>query len=270
MVNYALLLKPGIILGNLITLAIGFILGSKSALDIHLFLATLLGLASIIGSACIFNNYIDRPIDQLMARTKKREGAFQAIGVSKALVLATLLAIFGGVTLLLFTNLTTFLLSALGFIVYVLIYSPLKSKTIFATAIGSIAGAIPPVAGYTAASGALDSTALLLFLLLVFWQMPHFYAIALMHMKDYSKAKLPLLPLLKGTTRTKVHMVLYILCFIPITLLLTQNPLPLLLGIVWLVLSLQGFYTCKDSLWSRRMFQFSLITLGTLCLSILA
>lgn len=274
MINYYLLTKPGIILGNLVTVAAGFLLASKGKFDFLLFLATLLGLAFIIASACVFNNYIDRHVDKKMQRTKRRPLAAGLINGANALAFGASLGIIGFLILLLFTNLLTALVAAVGFFVYVVLYSFWKVHTIYGTAIGSIAGATPPVIGYTAVSNQLDAAALILFAMMILWQMPHFYAIALLHFDDYKRANIPALPIKKGILRTKIHMTLYILAFIPAAMLLTfygyTGELYLTvvsgLSLVWLILSLKGFFTSNDTLFGKQMFRFSLILIIALCI----
>ena len=221
MINYYLITKPGIILGNLITVAAGFLLASKGRIDFWLFFATLIGLAFIIASACVFNNYIDRQIDKKMERTKKRALVTGLISGRNAIAFAIFLGILGSLILLFNTNLLTVLVASVGFLVYVVLYSLWKCRTIYGTAIGSIAGAVPPVVGYCAVSNHFDVGALILFTMLVLWQMPHFFSIAMWHFDDYVAAEIPVLPVKKGMLRTKIHMVLYIVAFIFTAMLLT-------------------------------------------------
>lgn len=272
MINYYLLTKPGIILGNLITLAAGFLLASKGTIDIGLFLATLLGLTFIMASACVFNNYIDRQVDKKMSRTRGRALASGVISTRNALLFAAVLGIVGGVILLVYTNLLTVFVAGFGFFVYVVLYSLWKCHTIYGTAIGSIAGAVPPVVGYCAVSNHLDAGALILFAMLVLWQMPHFYAIAVMHLNDYAAAGIPALPIKKGMFRTKVHMTLYIVFFILVAALLTlfhytgfvYLVVTVALSLSWLWLCLTGFYCPNDQQWGRDMFRLSLVVITTI------
>ena len=276
MINYYLITKPGIILGNLITVAAGFLLASHGELHFSLFLATMLGLGLIMASACVFNNYIDRPLDKKMERTKTRALATGAISVKNALIFATLLGLIGFAILLYFTNPVATTVAAIGFIVYVLLYSGWKSKTVYGTAIGSIAGAVPPVVGYTAISNQIDLGAALLFAILVLWQMPHFFSIALYRLHDYQKAGIPVLPLEKGVFRTKIHMTLYIIAFMAIASLLTLYgflgyvylSVVLLAGFAWLILSLDGFKRKDNEAWGKQMFCLSLIVITAICLII--
>lgn len=276
MINYYLITKPGIILGNLFTVAAGFLLASRGELHFALFLATLGGLGLIMASACVFNNYIDRPMDKKMDRTKNRALVTGAISPQNALVFAGILGLAGFATLFYFTNLIALSAAILGFIVYVVLYSGWKSKTIYGTAIGSIAGAIPPVVGYTAVSNQVDLGAVLLFALLVLWQMPHFFSIALYRLRDYQKAGVPVLPLEKGVEQTKIHMALYIVAFMIAATLLTHYgylgyvylSVALIGGLAWLILSLAGFRRKDNEVWGKQMFRLSLVVITAICLVI--
>jgi protoheme IX farnesyltransferase len=184
-------------------------------------LLTLIGLSFVIASSCVFNNYIDRHVDAKMARTKKRALATGEISIKNALIFGILLGLIGGSLLLIYTNLLTFFIAFAGFLIYVFPYSFGKYRTSYGTLIGSIAGAAPPLVGYCAVSNHFDLGALILFLIVVFWQMPHFYAIALYRFNDYSRAGIPVLPVKKGAYVTKMHMVLYTVAFIIAAVMLT-------------------------------------------------
>lgn len=265
--SYCLLAKPGIILGNAITTAGGFALASKGHIDFFLFLATMIGLSCVIGSACAFNNYIDRESDVKMSRTKNRPLARGDISVRNALMFALALGAIGVAVLGMFTNLRTLSIAIFGFLAYVILYSFSKYRSVHGTLIGSSAGAVPPVIGYCAVSNKLDAPAWILFAIIVMWQMPHFFAIAIYRMDEYAKAGIPVLPVQKGIVRTKVQMVFYIIGFIAASSLLplfdyTGNGyffIVLLLGAAWLLLALQGFKSTNDVRWARKMFVFSLV-----------
>lgn len=269
MINYYLLTKPGIVLGNLLTVVAGFLLASHGVMDPWLFAATLLGLALIMASACVWNNYIDRQLDAQMERTKGRALATGRVSELGAIAFATGLSLAGSLLLFLYTNMATLLAAALGFFVYVVVYSLWKRHTVYSTAIGSIAGAVPPVVGYCAVTGRIDLGVLILFAMMVLWQMPHFFAIAIYRFDDYTAAKVPVLPIIKGIWRAKVHMVLYIVAFLIATGMLTAlgytGYLYLFtmtsIGLAWLSLSLSGFVTKDDQLWAQRMFRLSLVAI---------
>ena len=130
--------------------------------------------------------------------------------------------------------------------------------------------------GYCAASNTFDAAAAILFAILVLWQMPHFFAIALLHFDDYKKAGIPVLPVSRGILRTKIHMILYILAFIPVTLMLTLFNytgtfffvMMSCLGCAWLALSIKGFSAQDNVRWGRQMFALSLVIITAICLTI--
>jgi len=189
---YYRLTKPGIIYGNALMYAAGFFLAASEGIDWQLFISGLAGLSLIIGGACVFNNIADRGIDARMERTKKRAIVSGKISVKDATIFGYILAIPGFLELYLLTTFTAFFTALVGFAVYVFIYTPLKPKTKYALFIGAIAGATPPVVGYTVITDVYDGSALLLFVLLFVWQLPHFIAIATYRFEDYSMAGIPL------------------------------------------------------------------------------
>lgn len=275
--SYYLLTKPGIVLGNLLTVAAGFALAAGGLSQPLRLLETLLGLGAIIASACIFNNYIDRERDRKMVRTRARGFAEGSVSPLRALLLAFCLGAGGAALLYLYTPPLALWVALFGFLFYVVFYSLGKAKTSYATLIGSVAGAVPPVVGYSAASGRFDGGAFLLFLMLVFWQMPHFFAIAILHLEDYRAAALPVLPLQKGIGATKQQMVCYLAAFIATNLLLTlggytgwlYGTLALAMGVVWMALAVRGFWAKEERLWARQMFHWSLVTITVLSLALL-
>jgi protoheme IX farnesyltransferase len=276
--TYYLLTKPGIIAGNLVTTIAGFALASKGNFDGPLFFAMLAGLGLVIGSACVFNNYIDRDLEKKMERTKKRPLAQGIITGKSALLFAIALGLTGATVLAFFTNLLATLMAVFGFFVYVVLYSFWKTKKTYATLVGSISGALPPVIGYAAVSNRLDAGAILLFLILVLWQMPHFFSIAMFRLDDYSAAKVRALPVEKGNQITKIHMTLYIIAFMASTILLTvlgYTGIAFLaiaapLGLAWLLLSLRGFKAENDQVWAKQMFRLSLLVVVglSICLTL--
>lgn len=273
--TYYLLTKPGIILGNAITVAAGVALASHGHIDFRLFLSTLIGLSLVIAASCVINNYIDREADKKMERTKKRALAQGLITGKRALVFATLLGLIGFSILAIYTNLLTLLCAFAGFFIYVVLYSVWKYHTTYGTIIGSFAGAMPPVVGYCAVTNQFDLGATLLLLILVLWQMPHFYSIAMYRFEDYTKAKIPILPITRGIPVTKVHMLLYIIAFMFSAFALTffgytgnvYLVISMFLSAAWLWLCIRGFKSKNHVLWGRRMFIVSLVVVTGLCLT---
>lgn len=271
--TYFKLTKPGILFGNAVTGACGFALASKGQVNSLLFLAMLLGLSCVIASACVFNNYFDRFRDQKMERTKNRALAAGAIPVRHAILFALLLGLAGFLLLSFFVNLLAAFVALIGFFAYLVLYGIAKYRTTHGTLIGSIAGGVPPVVGYCAVTNQFDVAALLLFTIIALWQMPHFFAIALYRLKDYTAAAIPVLPVIRGILATKIQMLLYIIAFtfsalLPTLLGYTGYAYLItaaLLGLAWLALSIKGFKSRDDTLWARQMFRFSLVVVTALC-----
>lgn len=274
--TYYLLTKPGIIMGNLITTASAFVLASGGHFDIRLFFSTVIGLFFVIASACVFNNFIDREADRKMARTKNRALAKGSISTRNALLFAIFLGVIGIAVLAFTTNFLAVWAALAGFFVYVVLYSFWKYRTTYATLVGSISGAVPPVVGYCAASNRFDAGAVLLFMILVLWQMPHFYAIALYRFDEYTAASIPVLPVKKGIYNTKIQILLYIIAFLIAAVLLTvfgytgnaYLGVATVLGLAWLGLSIAGFKSDNDRVWARNMFRFSLVVIMALSIMI--
>lgn len=274
--SYFQLTKPGIIFGNVVTAAGGFALASMGHLNMWLFLAMLAGLSSVIASACVLNNYIDRYSDEKMKRTRNRPLVKGTISLQNARIFAIFLIATGTSLLALYSNPLTTAMALLGFFVYVILYSFSKYLSVHGTLVGSIAGAIPPVVGYTAVSSSLDAGALILFAIVVLWQMPHFYAIAIYRLEDYSAASIPVLPLVKGTHAAKVQMLLYIVAFIG------ASSLPAVMNYVryeylfvsvpvsfiWLSICIRGFNADNEKRWARKMFLFSLVVIMAISIAI--
>ncbi len=266
--TYYYLTKPGIIRGNAMTAIGGFLLASRGVFHIEPFLGMLFGISLVIASACVVNNYIDRGIDAKMQRTKKRALVTGTVSVQNALIYAAALG-FLGLVCLSFTNLLTISLAIIGYVFYVAIYGYAKRRSSFGTVVGSVSGAIPIVVGYCAVTNAFDFGAILLFLIMVTWQMPHFYAISIYRRREYKAASIPVLPLKKGLQTTKIYILLYIIGFSFVSMLLTVFGytgyiyllVMLCLSLYWLRLALSGFRTKDDDKWARKLFGFSLIVL---------
>lgn len=274
--TYTMLTKPGIILGNAVTTAAGFSLASKGSFDLILFLWTLIGLSLVIASAGVFNNYLDRHADAKMERTRHRALVLGLIPMQHALLFGALLFIGGVATLGFATNLLTVWIAVSGFFVYLVLYAFWKYRSFYGTLVGSIAGGVPPVVGYCAVSNQLDAAASLLFLILVLWQMPHFFSIAVYRYNDYKAASIPVLPLQRGIYATKIQMVLYIIAFTAATLLFTVAGyagtgflvVAATLGVIWLGLCINGFKAKNNIPWAKQMFVFSLVVIMGVCLTL--
>jgi protoheme IX farnesyltransferase len=269
--EYYELTKSGLVFGNLITVIAGFLLASRGEnFYWELFISTLVGIAFVMASGCVFNNYIDRDIDLLMDRTKDRGIVKKRISKKNALIFGSMLGALGFIILLLFTNILTVFLAAFGFFFYVFMYSLwFKRNSVYGAGVGAVAGAIPPVVGYCAVSNSFDMAAIILFFILLTWQMPHFFAIAIRRESDYAAAGIPVMPIEAGIKRTKISMFIYIIEFIIAASLLAVFGyaghvyliIVVLLGLLWLALCIKGLYVAgavNNKAWARQMFLTSL------------
>ncbi len=272
--GYVQVTKPGIIMGNLISVAGGFLLAAKGNVDWTLMLLTMVGLSMVVASGCAINNCIDRDIDAKMQRTRHRVTVTGAISPRSVLIFGVLLGVIGFAILGLFTNIVALLFAVIGYVVYVAVYSLyMKRSSVYGTLVGSFSGAVPPVVGYCAVTGQFDIAAIILLLMFSLWQMPHSYAIAIFRFNDYSAAKIPVLPVAEGIAKAQLHIVLYIAVFALVSALL---PLAGYTGITfmavtcatslwWLAMALKGYrHGINLQRWARQIFGFSIITITAL------
>ncbi|CAM3763901.1 heme o synthase [Ectopseudomonas alcaliphila] len=271
--QYLNLAKPGIVFGNLISVTGGFFLASRGDANLALYLATALGVSLVIASGCVFNNYIDRDIDQKMERTRNRVLAQGLVSPAHAIVYACVLGVAGVALLYAATNTLAVMLVLMGFVVYVGLYSLwLKRGSVYGTLVGSLSGAAPPVVGYCAVSNEFDAGAAILLLIFSLWQMPHSYAIAIFRFNDYQAANIPVLPVIKGISAAKRQIVLYIAAFVVATLMLTLSGyagysyfvVAALSGAYWLWMGVSGYKAVDDRVWARKLFTFSIVTITML------
>ena len=266
---YYELIKPGRTVANGMTALAGFLLAADGRIDIWLLLAAVGGTSLIVASACAFNNYFDRRLDSEMQRTKERVLVKGSVPGRAAVAYAVALGAAGFALLAAYTNLPAVAAGAVGIVDYLVFYGWSKRHNRWSTLIGSICGATPIVAGYTAATGRFDAGALLLFLIMVFWQMPHFYAIAIYRQRDYAAAHLPVWSVSKGVAATKVQIALFAAVFLAACVLLpmlgyasrTFLVVMGLLSLWWLVSSLRGFKASDSDKWARGLFGYSLLIL---------
>lgn len=275
--RYFSVTKPGIIIGNLISVAGGFLLAARGEIDWPLMLATLMGLSLVVASGCVVNNVIDRDIDAKMARTQGRVTVTGEISASAALLHALVLAVCGFGALIYYTNTLAVCFAAFGYIIYVGVYSLyMKRHSVYGTLVGSLSGAVPPVVGYGAVSGQFDAGAAILLLMFCLWQMPHSYAIAIFRYQDYRDANIPVLPVAKGLARAQRHIVFYIALYALVVMLL---PLGGYTGLAfmavacttsfwWLLMALRGYRRDIDMHgWARQVFAFSIVNITVLSIT---
>lgn len=271
--TYYSLTKPGIIRGNIMTAAAGFLFASASMVAWGRLGWTVIGTALVIASACVINNIIDRDIDSKMDRTKKRGLVTGKISVKSANIYAVALGSLGFLILVLYVNVLTALLGLICLFCYVVIYGYAKRTTWHSTLIGSVVGGIPPAAGYAAATGRLDSAALWLFLILAAWQMPHFYAIAIFRRKEYAAANLPIISVKKGVVPTKFAIQLWLVAWFAVTMAfyffgyvsVVYQLVMTVIFIYWVRYALKKPEQKDHIIWAKRVFGASLVVLLVFC-----
>ncbi len=271
--DYFELSKPRIIGLLLITTLAAMVMATRGLPPIGLTLLTLIGGALAAASAGAFNGVIDRDIDRLMSRTKWRPVAAGRIGVAGALVFATICGIAAFVLLYLFVDPLAAWLSLAGNAYYVVIYTLwLKRATPLNIVIGGAAGAVPPLVGWAAVTHTLGAPAIGLFALIFLWTPPHFWALALMADTDYDKAKVPMLPNVRGVEHTKRQILIYTIVMVAASLALT--PLGVLglsyfvvaalLGAIFIIDAAKMLYGPTKPL-ARITFKYSLLYLALMC-----
>lgn len=271
---YYELLKPGVMYGNVLTGAAGFLLAAAGEIDWGVFLATIVGMTCVVGSACALNNYLDQDIDSKMARTLKRPSVTGEVVGWKIVVYALVLGSIGALLLAAWTNWLVVIIGVVGWLTYVYLYGAWsKRQSVHGTIVGSISGAMPIAGGYAAVSGQIDLGLIIAFLAVFFWQFPEFYSIAIYRQKEYAAAGVPVISVVKGVRSTIrqifVYTILYVLATVALTPLGFTGWLYALImalfGAHWIYLGVQGFHASKPEKWARRMFRYAMINILVLC-----
>lgn len=217
---YYELCKPRVVLLMLITTVIGMLLATPGMMPWSILIFGNIGIGLTASAGAVINHLVDRHIDAAMRRTHKRPLPSGKISPQMALLFALTLAFVGLSLLVCFVNILTAFLTFLSLVGYALIYTVfLKRATPQNIVIGGLAGAAPPLLGWTAVTGHLDYGGLLLVLIIFAWTPPHFWALAIYRVEDYSKANIPMLPVTHGIAFTKLNIVLYTVLLTAITLL---------------------------------------------------
>jgi heme o synthase len=229
-------------------------------------LAAVLGSALAVGGANAANMWWERDLDAMMARTRRRPLPAGRMRPAVALRFAVALSLASIALLLVFTNALTAALAAAAILGYVLVYTPLKVRTPLALVIGAVPGAVPPLLGWTAVTNALDPGGLVLFGILLVWQIPHFIAIALYRKTEYARAGIRVVPLVRGDAVAKIQAVAWAGALVPLSLLLTPLGVAgsfyltaaMLLGMVFLAWAFTGLDDAAGARWARGYFLASL------------
>ncbi|MDC0089065.1 heme o synthase [Gammaproteobacteria bacterium] len=217
--EFIVLTKPRVNLLIMFTAIVGMLLAHQSTLDYELILFASIGIGLAASAAAIINHVVDQRIDSIMDRTKSRPLVNGSIKPLHAIYFALFLSITSIMMLYLLVNALTALLTFLSIIIYSVIYSVyLKNLTSQNIVIGGIAGAMPPLLGWTSITNQIEPFPLVLFLIIFLWTPPHFWALAVYKYEDYKKADIPMLPVTHGRDFARLHIFLYSILLFCITL----------------------------------------------------
>lgn len=216
---YVELTKPRIAFMLVLTSAAGFYLGSKGPFDVVLFINSMIAITLLALGVATLNQYWERETDQLMDRTATRPLPTRRITSMEALAFGLLLCFAAEIYLLFSVNALTAILGLVVIVGYVLVYTPLKTRTSASTAIGALPGALPPLMGWTAAANEITLGAWALFAMQFLWQFPHFFAIAWMYREQYAKAGILMLPVVEPEGKlTARQIVMFAIMLLPVSL----------------------------------------------------
>lgn len=275
---YVELTKPRIAVLLVLTSAAGFYLGSPAGFDWILFPHSMAAITLLAFGVATLNQWVERDLDLLMDRTKRRPLPARTLSPNDALIFGVLQCVIAEVYLFALVNALTAILGLVVIVGYVLVYTPLKTRTTASTAIGAIPGALPPLMGWTAAADQITLGAWSLFAMQFLWQFPHFFAIAWMYREEYKKAGILMLPVVDPSGRlTFRQIILFTIMLVPASLapfFLGISGLvfligALVLGIAFLVASVRAAIT-KTNEGSRVVLLVSVIYLPLLFILMVA
>ncbi len=236
----------------------------------------LLGTTLSVSGANTLNQYIEREGDKLMNRTKDRPLPTGRMNPTVALVFGIVLAVLSEVILFAYVNPLTAWLSAFALVSYVLIYTPMKRRSTQALIVGAVPGAMPPLLGWTIVTNEIGVAGVVLFLILLIWQLPHFLAISIYRRIDYEAAGIKVVPNVRGVESAKNQSLVYSLLLFTVSMILvplgvagfTYFVAIAVLGAWFFVLSMRGFEPGADNKWARQFFFASLVYLPVLTVAL--
>ena len=270
--GYLELTKPGVQALLFVSCISGMLIGSEFKPPLSTFFFGLLGISFLAASSAVINHIFDKQIDAKMERTSSRPLVVGDITNTQAIIFSVLLYLSGSLMILTFANALTWVLTTLTFLFYGFIYTRyLKFMTSQNIVIGGLAGAMPPLLGWTAISDTIEPNALLLVLIVMVWTPPHFWALAIHRLDDYSKADVPMLPVQKGVAFTKQHILLYTVLLFVCTLLPYATELfnevylvcAVILGLIFVYYSYRLLVDDSNS-HAMPTFAYSIVYLGAL------
>ena len=276
--NYYELCKPNVVLMMLITALVGSLLASKTLPPLSLIAFAMLGIALCASSAAAINQIIDRKVDANMNRTENRPIPQGDVSPVNASIFALVLGILGALILVIYVNTLTAILTLASLIGYAFIYTVyLKRATPQNIVIGGLAGAAPPLLGWSSISNSIDPYALLLVLIIFVWTPPHFWALAIYRKDEYAKESIPMLPVTHGVAFTKLQIVLYtiilfIVSILPYVVLMSGEIYlvsSVILSSMFLYYSIKLYFSNDDSV-AMKTFNFSIYYIFLIFIALLA
>jgi protoheme IX farnesyltransferase len=276
--DYLVLCKSRVVLMMLLTAWVGMYLAAKNPIPLSLWVYATLGIALMSGSAATLNHIIDHRIDAMMERTRNRPLPSGKLSLQTAWIFSAVQGVIGFIILYLYVNKLTAILTLISAIGYGGIYSLyLKRATSQNIVIGGLAGAMPPLLGWTAVTGQLDAGGWLLVLIIFTWTPAHFWALSLHRFSEYEKAAVPMLPITHGINFTKLNIVFYSLLTIACSLLpyaIGMSGETYLIGALVLNAGFIGYalkllFAENDKLIALKTFQYSLVYLTALFIILL-
>lgn len=274
--SFFALCKPRVTALIVFTAIIGMFLATPGMVPIQILLAATLGIAMASGAAAAFNHLIEQKIDAKMARTRGRPLPTGQINSQQTIIFATVMAVLGLGILYYFVNTLTMWLTFATFIGYAVIYTVfLKPATPLNIVIGGLSGAMPPALGWAAVTGTVSAEAWILVLIIFAWTPPHFWALALYRREEYAKSGLPMLPVTHGEMYTRLHILLYTVILVAVTLIpfaLRMSGIIylvsiVLLDIVFMAYAIKLYRTYSDAL-AKSTFKYSILYLMLLFLAL--
>ena len=270
--EYLDLCKPKVVVLILFTALAGMSLSTEGPIPVRAWFWGLIGIALAASAGAALNHWVDEEIDARMERTRARPIPRGRVSGGQAVAFALMLTILSMIVLVAFVNVLTAVLTLASMVGYAIIYSMfLKRSTPQNIVLGGAAGAAPPVLGWVAVTGELHSEALLLFLIIFVWTPPHFWALAIKRVDDYAKAGIPMLPVTHGIALTKLHVLLYTVLLLVVTLMpflvmmsgtiYLAGALALGAGFVFYALKL---YTTDGDVYAMKTFGYSIFYLSAL------
>jgi protoheme IX farnesyltransferase len=275
--DYIELCKPRVVMLMILTSMVGMCLAPSQSFPWLAFVFGNLGIALVAGAAAAVNHVADQHIDKIMGRTQHRPIVKGKISSRNSLIFSVSICILGIAILLVFTNILTAVLTFLALIGYAICYTLyLKHATPQNIVIGGIAGAAPPLLGWTAVTNSVSAEALLLVLIIYVWTPPHFWALAIYRLEDYAKANVPMLPNTHSVAYTKLNIVLYtilLVCATSLPFIIHMSGLIYFVGvsianIIFLFYALR-LYWSDNKRYAIATFSYSIYYLGALFLFLL-